>query len=320
MRRSKILSGIVALIPAVLLVMSHLSLGAAKADECRIKPDSAAPAGMHWYYRVDRTNNRHCWYLHAQGMPVHSPVSATSRNQDIQNDTVDEQVAKTPDEQVAKTPLDFGTSQPAHELSDSAARPEDFTSRWVDLPKSVDLNAHELVAASNGYAAEQGVANTQQQFAPAWPNVSAVDGEARQNSPAGTSFGSISLAGAAVLALLLVSEALLRLVRKFGWYLLRPRSRTRSHPPKPDSQFAVESSRRSTDSRKVPPIEPSGAQTGAGELRSLLQRASSGLTPPQSFAPSRSVHQHDHGGRARAQSALQRLKSRSFSGMTWAPL
>jgi len=312
MRRSKILSGIVALIPAVLLVMSHLSLAAATADECRIKPDSAAPAGMHWYYRVDRTNNRHCWYLHAQGMPVHSPVNATSRNQDFQSDTVDEQVAKTP--------LDVGTSQPAHELSDSAARPEDFTSRWVDLPKSVDLNAHELVAASNGYAAEQGVANTQQQFAPTWPNVSAVEGEARQNSPAGTSFGSISLAGAAVLALLLISEALLRLARKFGWYLLRPRSRAGSHPPKPDSQFTVESSRQSTDARMAPPIEPSGAQTGAGELRCLLQRASSGLTPPQSFAPSRSVHQHDHGGRARVQSALQRLKSRSFSGMTWAPL
>jgi hypothetical protein len=321
MRRSKILSGIVALIPAFLLVMSHLSLGAAKADECRIKPDSAAPAGMHWYYRVDRTNNRHCWYLHAQGMPVHSPVNATARNQDIQNDTVDEQVAKTPDELVAQTPLVIETPQPAYESSDSAAdRPPDFTGRWVDLPKSVDLNAHELVAASNGYAPEQGAANTQQQLAPAWPGVAAVNGEVRQNSPAGTSFGSISLVGAAVLALLLISEALLRLVRTSGWCLLRRQLRAGSYPPKADCELAIESFWQISDSRMTPPFEPSGAQTGAGELRSLLQRASSGLKPPQSFAPSGSVHQHDHGGRAHAQSALQRLKSRSFSGMTWAPL
>jgi hypothetical protein len=183
------------------------------------------------------------------------------------------------------------------------------------------LNAHELVAASNGYAAEQGPANTQQQFAPAWPSVSAVSGEVRQNSPAGTSFGSISLAGAAVLALLLISEALLRLVRTSGWYLLRRQLRTGSYPPQADCELAIESSRQSIDSRMAPPIEPvSGAQTGAGELRRLLQRASSGLKPPQSFAPSGSVHQHDLGDRAHAQAALQRLKSRSFSGMTWAPL
>jgi hypothetical protein len=322
MRRSKILSGNIALMPAILLVMSHSSLGEAKADECRIKPDGAAPAGLHWYYRVDRTNNRHCWYLHTQGMPVHSPVSATSRNRDTQNDAVDEQVAKTPDEQVAKQPLVIETPQTVYEPSDSSAdRSPDFTGRWVDLPKSVDLNAHELVAASNGYAAEQGAANTQRQFAPAWPSVSAVNGEVRENSPAGTSFGSISLAGAAVLALLLISEALLRLLRTSGWYLLRRQLRAGSPPPKADGELAIEPSWQSIDSRMAPPIEPVfGAQTGAGELRYLLQRASSGLKPPQSFAPSGSVPQHDHDGRAHAHSALQRLKSRSFSGMTWAPL
>jgi hypothetical protein len=322
MRTSKILSGIIALMPAVLLVVSDSSLGEAKADECKIKPEGAAPAGLHWYYRVDRTNNRHCWYLHTQGMPVHSPVSATSRNRDIQNDTVDEQAAKTPDEQVAKTPdeqeakqpLVIETPQTVFGPNDSSAdRSPNFTGRWVDLPKSVDLNAHELVAASNGYAPEQGAANTQQQFAPAWPSVSAVNGEVRQNSPAGTSFGSISLAGAAVLALLLISEALLRLLRTSGWYLLRRQLRAGSYPPKADCELAIE--------RMAPPLEPvSGAQTGAGELSYLLQRASSGLKPPQSFAPSGSVPLHDHDGRARAHSALQRLKSRSFSRMTWAPL
>ena len=32
-------------------------------DDCVAKPNSAAPQGSHWYYRVDRTANRRCWFL-----------------------------------------------------------------------------------------------------------------------------------------------------------------------------------------------------------------------------------------------------------------
>jgi hypothetical protein len=34
-----------------------------RADECLSQPNSTAPKGSHWYYRVDRTNQRQCWYL-----------------------------------------------------------------------------------------------------------------------------------------------------------------------------------------------------------------------------------------------------------------
>ena len=191
MRISRILSGILALTPVVLLVISDSIAGAAKGDDCKIKPDGSAPAGLHWYYRVDRTNNRHCWYLHAQGMPVRPVADATPRGRDVPSDGISEQVPKAP-------PV-IATPQPVYERVGMAANPAaNFTSRWVDLPRSVDLNAHEAVAASNGYAAEQGLAKSEEQFPSAWPSVAAVSGEVRQNSPAGTSFGSISLAGAAV--------------------------------------------------------------------------------------------------------------------------
>jgi hypothetical protein len=36
------------------------------ADECLSQPNSNAPQGSHWYYRVDRTNQRQCWYLGAE--------------------------------------------------------------------------------------------------------------------------------------------------------------------------------------------------------------------------------------------------------------
>jgi hypothetical protein len=40
------------------------------ADDCMTKPDAAPPQGSHWYYRLDRTNHRQCWYLAAEGAKV----------------------------------------------------------------------------------------------------------------------------------------------------------------------------------------------------------------------------------------------------------
>jgi hypothetical protein len=37
--------------------------GARAADECLEKPNAPSPQGSHWYYRLDRTTNRQCWYL-----------------------------------------------------------------------------------------------------------------------------------------------------------------------------------------------------------------------------------------------------------------
>src|SRR5690242_8325335 len=101
MLRSKILLARLALIPAAILMAGHSSLGEAKGDECKAKPDGTSPAGLHWYYRVDRANNRHCWYLHEQGMRVHSIGHATSRDDARsdpvpENDTTSEQIWKTP--------------------------------------------------------------------------------------------------------------------------------------------------------------------------------------------------------------------------------
>jgi hypothetical protein len=311
--QSKILSVGLALIPAAILVSAHSSLGDAKGDECKAKPDGISPAGLHWYYRVDRANNRHCWYLHAQGMPVHSRIDVVSRGSEVQNDAAGPQVWKTPP--VADTP------RPKYEQSERPAEQPagNFAGRWVDLPRSVDLNAHELVAESNGYAAEHGAENRQEQLPPALANVSTVNGDVRQNAAVKTNFGAISLAGAVVLALLLMSEALVRFSRTFGWSLLRRHRRADSDRGTESSASALDA--HSTIWRGAAGVEPiSRTQTGVNELRRLLQRAGTGLKPPQSFAPSRSVHRHEHANRARAHSAFARLKSRSFNGMTWAPL
>jgi hypothetical protein len=40
------------------------------ADDCLTKPNATAPPGNHWYYRVDRTTHRECWYLGPEGREV----------------------------------------------------------------------------------------------------------------------------------------------------------------------------------------------------------------------------------------------------------
>ena len=323
--RSKILLVGLVLTPAALVATGYSSLGEAKGDDCKAKPDSASPAGLHWYYRVDRANNRHCWYLHEQGMPVHSLSHATTRNPDTQPDTQDDVAPQngTADERVWPTPPIIDTPQPHYEQSATPAESPDanFTARWVDLPKSVDLNTHELTTSSNGYAAEQSAESGQGQLPPALAGVSAVNGDARENVGSQANFGSLSLVGAAVLALLLMSEALIRLVRASGWSLLRRRVRLESahygEVPAAALDATLDRHRRATTGTEPIVREE---HTEAGELRGLLQRAGAGLRPPRSFAPSRPARRGEHANQARAHSAFERLKSRTFSGMTWAPL
>jgi hypothetical protein len=317
--QSKILPIGLALIPAAILICAHSSLGEAKGDECKAKPDGVSPAGFHWYYRVDRANNRHCWYLQAQGMPVHSRVDTASRSLDVQSDAAGEQVVKT-------LPI-IRTPQPQYEQSETTADEPvgDFADRWVDMPKSVDLNAradlnaHAYVAES-GYAAEHAMDNKQEQLPPTLANASAANGEVRQNAGSSTNFGSISLAGAVVLALLLISEALVRFVRASAWSLLRFNRRAASRRRTEHSEPFVDAAPLGLIEPMATEVEPiTRTQTGVNELRRLLQRAGAGLTPPQSFAPSGSVQHHEQANSAPAHSTVARVKSRSFSGMTWAP-
>jgi hypothetical protein len=315
MVRSKVLLVGLVLTPAALVVSGYSSLGEAKGDECRAKPDGSAPAGMHWYYRVDRANSRHCWYLHEQGMRVHSLVESTPRHPVNRDDVADAQIREIP-------PV---TGMPWPPSAITAEPPDlNFAGRWVDLPKSVDLNAHEPVAASNGYAAEQRAENRQAPLPAALAGVSAVSGDVRQNAGPQTNFGSLSLAGAAVLALLLISEAFIRFIRASSWNLLRWHERSQPACYSEAMAAALEGAPDpgwSSAMASEPVVqEHTGGPTGVRELRRLLQGAGTGLRPPRSFAPSRAAHRRDNASHARAESAFERLKSRSFSGMTWAPL
>src|SRR5260370_21040126 len=112
MLKPTILASFLLLASAMIVLTSHASIAGSTADECRTTPGTAAPSGLHWYYRVDRTNNRHCWYLHAQGLQTHSQTNGTSR------DSQDENAAA----QAGLGPTRIATIQPAPAEPNAATR------------------------------------------------------------------------------------------------------------------------------------------------------------------------------------------------------
>jgi hypothetical protein len=62
---------------AVLFIALTPRAGGAESagDDCVAKPNSAAPQGSHWYYRVDRTANRRCWFLGPEGLKMRQAQS-----------------------------------------------------------------------------------------------------------------------------------------------------------------------------------------------------------------------------------------------------
>jgi hypothetical protein len=60
--------------------MQLMQLGrAGAADDCLAGPNKQSPAGHHWFYRVDRSTKRHCWYLGDQGRAASRSARSTSK-------------------------------------------------------------------------------------------------------------------------------------------------------------------------------------------------------------------------------------------------
>lgn len=87
----KILPGIFVILPTTILLTAQSSFSGSTSDECRTNPGASARAGLHWYYRTDRTNSRHCWYLGnvaSHPTPQHDNVAEQAQEIQSQNDTV----------------------------------------------------------------------------------------------------------------------------------------------------------------------------------------------------------------------------------------
>jgi hypothetical protein len=76
---NRIGSTILSAVYAATLAAAVLAGGPAAGDDtCLAAPNAAPPEGSHWYYRIDRARQRHCWYLGPDGQPVAHHAAAKS--------------------------------------------------------------------------------------------------------------------------------------------------------------------------------------------------------------------------------------------------
>jgi hypothetical protein len=98
-----------------LVVIAALSAQAIRtthaADECLAKPNGPAPQGQHWYYRIDHANNnRQCWRLGPEGLPVQKAAPPAEGDAAFEPDA--QQQARSPRAVIAA---------PARAVSDAAS-------------------------------------------------------------------------------------------------------------------------------------------------------------------------------------------------------
>jgi len=181
-------------------------------DDCVAKPNSAAPQGSHWYYRVDRTANRRCWFLGPEGLKVRqaeSPKRLLSTTSTPQLNS--------------ENRVEAAASESVANVSTSPSSSKGLRDRE---PSSTNDNADEHTTANFGAAAEVSANAAPAEQAPEVPL------GVRAAAPAPAEDASISVwpeqmlaTGAGVLALITV--VLLIMYRPFGIQKLagKPKSR-----------------------------------------------------------------------------------------------
>jgi len=145
----------------------------APPDSCLTSPKGDAPAGAHWYYRIERGTKRHCWYVREQGekqsqaspqnilppartpapvatpAPQHSPVDARAELA-LQSSRDEAPTAPAP-AAAAPTSDDAQPDAPAADAS-----PPSLASRWPDplatIPQISAQPANSNLAASTSSA------------------------------------------------------------------------------------------------------------------------------------------------------------------------
>jgi hypothetical protein len=83
------------------LAMATISDGSIvqAAEECRLKPDSTAPSGSRWVYRINRADHRHCWFLSSRATITHTHLARRYRH------LAGEPEAALPDQQAGDSDL-----------------------------------------------------------------------------------------------------------------------------------------------------------------------------------------------------------------------
>jgi hypothetical protein len=141
----KVLPTILLLLPATFALTVHPTVVEAASNECKAKPDSAAPAGTRWYYRANRVDHSRCWFLSSSNVSAHSRLrqsASVTRGHFITPDA-----GEVPDAQQNPqvNPQIASAIEPAADglLSGQTMVPQ-LTTRAQDPPRSYELLARKV--------------------------------------------------------------------------------------------------------------------------------------------------------------------------------
>jgi hypothetical protein len=182
---SKNLTLAVPIILAATVVTMPISMTTSRAaDECLRGPNGTAPAGSHWYYRVDRSTGRHCWYVGAAGRSVRSVSERTSQQtrKHVEQHSRNSQAAAQPADKRPDLPA------PTQPVPDSKAATSFFAQYWASLfgkaepPKITPSAQAPQISAPAGAPQSSAPARAPQSSAPPGAQQSSAPGEAPQNA------------------------------------------------------------------------------------------------------------------------------------------
>ncbi|MGF6310062.1 chemotaxis protein histidine kinase CheA [Bradyrhizobium sp. i1.8.4] len=212
------------------------------ADTCLSAPKGTAPAGSHWFYHLDRSTKKQCWYLGEaknkaaktattqQQPPAAAPDTATAdaappqsqpAPQPVMRKSVADAHAEWPSPQAAAAAVaspDAGQASGMAAITDAAAsaapaganaQPSEVNARWLDASSMAGTNGTRHAADQPTVVAQADA--TPQQAAAQAPAAPAT-AEAEKSSSSSTQMLLIVMIGALALAGL-VSALVFRLTR-----------------------------------------------------------------------------------------------------------
>ena len=285
MLRQKILwAAMLAVLPAAALAVPFAKAAAA---ECRSTPGSSAATGKHWFYRVNRSDHRHCWYLGS----AQSEQSSQARGEIpiVNRQLVRHSALEQPDGDKQTAPT---SPRPEEVVVQESLALMNFASRWPNWT-SQDFPTHVVAAIGYQDAYPATEADKVQFSEPA----DDVHSERPQYAFGKIAFGFLLFAGVLTTALPPLASALLKVARRPS--ALASNRFTTSNRRRSNRRLRRAGSSETTSGRlsfrtqtgrsncrsSMAPDTSDDFEMGLKELMAALQRASAEPYTLRSFAP-----------------------------------
>jgi len=206
-------------------------------DECLSAPKGDTPQGSHWYYRIDRTSKRQCWYLRDEGeksanvappklsssakpVPAKTEVAMQSSIADARAELPPQTRSLQPGRE-DRPAAPIAATAPLSEADKAAqppvaeTQPSVVASRWLDQSNAFAVTSPLASPAPNEPYAVAEVSAAPQTQAQAQPPLPAAAGQFTAMDLSDTPTHSVQMLLAAIMGALALAGVMGRLIFNF---------------------------------------------------------------------------------------------------------